>query len=153
MTSLFSLMDIFPASLRDLIKLRHFERLCFLADAWPLLDLIAVLTYPDVIRLKAVDGEEMIGFVAADLHASERRTWIATLGVAPEYRRQGIATSLLHECESRIKTPCIRLSVRCSNIAAKELYKKAGYFEVDTWRKYYNDGEDAAVMEKVLHNA
>jgi len=143
-------MEIFPASLRDLSGLRRLEHACFLEDSWPLLDLVAVLTYPDVIRLKAVNGEKMIGFIAADPRPSEGMAWIATLGVAPEYRRRGIARDLLRECESRIKQPRIRLCVRPSNQAAIRLYQVGGYFEVDTWRKYYDDGENALVMEKLL---
>jgi len=142
-------MNILPATLRDLGSLRRLEHACFLEDAWPLLDLVAVLTYPDVIRLKAVNGEKMIGFIAADLRPVEGIAWIATVGVLPEYRRQGIARALLFECESRIKQPRIRLCVRPSNQAAIRLYQVEGYFEVDTWRKYYNDAESALVMEKI----
>jgi len=142
-------MNILPATLRDLGSLRRIEQACFLQDAWPLLDLVAVLTYPDVIRLKAVNGEKMIGFIAADLRPVERMAWIATVGVLPEYRRQGIALALLRECESRIKQPRFRLCVRPSNQAAIRLYQREGYLEMDTWQKYYNNGENALVMEKI----
>jgi hypothetical protein len=37
-------MEIQTASLRDLSALRRLEHACFEKDAWPLLDLIAVLT-------------------------------------------------------------------------------------------------------------
>ena len=143
------MLNILPATLRDLGSLRRLEHACFLKDSWPLLDLVAVLTYPDVIRLKAVNGEKMIGFIAADPRPSEGMAWIATLGVAPDCRRQGIARALLCKCESRIKQSRIRLCVRPSNQAAIQLYQVEGYFEVDTWRKYYSDGENALVMEKI----
>jgi len=142
-------MDILPASLLDLNGLRRLEHACFLEDSWPLLDLIAVLTYTDVIRLKATNGNKMIGFIAADPRPSEGIAWIATLGVEPEYRGQGIARALLRECERRIKQPRIRLCVRTSNQAAIRLYQREGYLEMDTWLKYYNDGESALVMEKI----
>jgi len=142
-------MNILPANLRDLGSLRRIEQACFLQDAWPLLDLIAVLTYPDVIRLKAVNGEKMIGFIAADLRPVEGMAWIATVGVLPEYRRQGVARALLLECESRVIQPRIRLCVRPSNQAAIRLYQREGYLEMDKWQKYYNDGESALVMEKI----
>jgi ribosomal protein S18 acetylase RimI-like enzyme len=142
-------MNILPATLRDLGSLRRIEQACFLQDAWPLLDLIAVLTYPDVIRLKAVNGEKMIGFIAADLRPVEGMAWIATVGVLPEYRRHGVARALLLECESRVIQPRIRLCVRPSNQAAIRLYQREGYLEMDTWQKYYNDGESALVMEKI----
>src|ERR1043165_2483756 len=59
-------MEIQAANLRDLGSLRRLEQVCFEKDAWPLLDLIAVLSWPEVIKLKAVENGEMIGFVAGD---------------------------------------------------------------------------------------
>jgi len=142
-------MDILPASLLDLSGLRRLEHACFSKEAWSLLDLIAVLTYSDVIRLKAVADEKMIGFIAADPRPSEGMAWIATVGVLPEYRRQGVARALLLECESRISQPRIRLCARPSNQAAIRMYQEEGYLAVDTWQKYYNDGESALVMQKI----
>ena len=74
-------MDIQSASIRDLGALRRLEQVCFEKDAWPLLDLIAVLTWPDVVRLKAVENGELIGFVAGDPRPSEGASWVATIGV------------------------------------------------------------------------
>jgi ribosomal protein S18 acetylase RimI-like enzyme len=142
-------MDILPASLRDLGQLRHVEQACFPKDAWPLLDLIAVLTFPDVVRLKAVVDGRMAGFIAGDPRRTEGMAWIATLGVLPEYRRQGIARQLLQECEKRLTSPRLRLCVRLDNTSAIQLYEQEGYLRVGTWTKYYNDGGDALVMEKI----
>ena len=141
-------MEILPASLRDLNALRKLEQACFGQDAWSLFDLIAVLTFPEVIRLKAVVDGVMIGFVAGDPRPSKGFSWIATIGVMPEYRRRGIGAALLHACEEQIPTPRIRLSVRIENDAAIRLYEQKGYQRVDVWREYYNDGGDALVMEK-----
>ncbi len=141
-------MDILPATLRDLSALRRIEHACFPHDAWPLLDLVAVLTFPDVVRLKAVVNERMVGFVAGDLRRTEGLGWIATIGVLPEYRRQGIARALLLECEHQMNTSRFRLCVRMENIEAIQLYESEGYERTDTWKKYYNDGGDALVMDK-----
>jgi ribosomal-protein-alanine acetyltransferase len=143
-------MEIQIANLRDLAALRRLEHACFEKDAWPLLDLIAVLSWPDVIKLKAVEDGEMIGFVAGDPRPSEGASWIATIGVDPRYQRRGIGRALLHACEERSKLPRIKLTVRMSNQAAISLYEKEGYRSVDIWKKYYNDGEDGLVMEKAL---
>ncbi len=142
-------MEILPATLRDLGPLRHIERACFPRDAWPLLDLIAVLTWPDVIRFKAVENGRMVGFIAGDTRRGQGVAWIATVAVLPEYRRRGIARALLHECEQRLDAPRIRLCVRTENRAAIRLYESEGYQRVDVWARYYNDGGDALVMEKV----
>jgi len=143
-------MEIQTASLIDLAALRRLEHVCFEKDAWPLLDLIAVLTWPDIIRLKAVEDNEMVGFVAGDPRSSSRVAWIATIAVDPRYQRRGIGRMLLHACEEQIKLPRVKLSVRSSNQGAISLYEKDGYRFVDLWRNYYNDDEDALIMEKRL---
>ena len=139
--------DILPASLRDLGGLHKLEHACFKQDAWPLLDLVAVLTFPGILRLKAVIGDEMVGFIAGDIRRSDGMAWIATIGVIPACRRQGIARALLCACEQQLSTLCIRLSVRASNEAAIRLYEREGYRTIDIWRRYYDGGEDAIVME------
>jgi ribosomal protein S18 acetylase RimI-like enzyme len=143
-------MEIQPASIRDLGALRRLERASFDKDAWPLLDLMALLTLPDIIRLKAVDQGEMIGFVAGDSRPSQGVAWIATIVVDPSYQRRGIGQMLLRACEERVRFPRIKLTVRISNDGAISLYKKAGYRITDIWKKYYSDGEDGLVMEKIL---
>jgi ribosomal-protein-alanine N-acetyltransferase len=141
-------MQILPATFLDLNALIKLERTCFGADAWPLLDLIAVLTLANVVRLKAVDSGDMIGFAAGDPRPAEGFSWIATIGVAPQFRRQGVGRELLRACEARLSTPRLRLSVRLSNDAAIRLYREEGYVRVDVLQNYYKDGEAAIVMEK-----
>lgn len=142
------LMEIISASIRDLSALHKLERVCFEKDSWSLFDLIAVLTFPDVVRLKAVEGGQMVGFVAGDPRPSQGFSWIAMIGVLPEYRRRGIGRDLLHACEAQLRTPRLRLSVRDSNQAAITLYEREGYRTMDIWKAYYDDGENAIVMEK-----
>lgn len=132
----------------DLIKLQKLENLCFDDDAWPLFDLFAVLTFPEVIRLKAESGSEMVGFVAGDLRSKSNIAWIATLAVNPNFQNQGIGSSLLHECEKKLSTKQIRLCLRPANNPALKLYSRAGYEVIDLWKEYYNDKGDAIVMEK-----
>jgi hypothetical protein len=73
-------MEIEAANLMDLGALRHLENVCFGNDAWPFLDLIAVLTWPDVIRLKAMETGEMVGFIAGDPRQSRGVVWIGAAG-------------------------------------------------------------------------
>jgi ribosomal-protein-alanine N-acetyltransferase len=142
-------IEIRTATFLDLSALSKLERSCFGKDAWPLLDLIAVLTLADVVRLKAVEAGEMIGFAAGDPRPGEGFSWIATVGVVPEYRRRGIGRDLLRACERELRTPRLRLSVRASNEAAVGLYEGEGYKQVDVWQNYYKDREPAIVMEKI----
>ena len=143
-------MEIVPASILDLNALRKLEKESFDRDAWPLFDLIAVLTFPEVVRLKAVEEGQMVGFVAGDPRPRDGWGWIATIAVDPNFRRRGIGTSLLRECESKLGVPRSRLTVRLSNEGAITLYQREGYQTIDLWKSYYSDGEDAIVMEKNL---
>ncbi len=139
-----------PATWRDLSTLRILERICFPLDVWPLWDMVGVLTFPGVVRLKATREGEMAGFIAADIRRAENAAWISTLCVLPAYRRQGIATTLLRACEAQIRVPRVRLSVRASNQPALRLYSQFGYKQNGVWSRYYSDGEDALVLEKSL---
>ncbi len=136
------------ATWRDLNSLRYLEQVCFPKDAWPIWDLIGVLTLPNVVRLKATIGGRMVAFIAGDERPSEQTDWIATIGVLPEYRGRGIGEALLLACEKELKQKRIRLCVRASNDTAIRLYDRLGYHRISVWPRYYNDGEDAYVMEK-----
>jgi ribosomal protein S18 acetylase RimI-like enzyme len=142
-------MEILTATLRDLSGLRRVEQACFPKDAWPLLDLMAVLTWPDVVRLKAVEDGLMVGFVAGDPRPGQNVDWIATIGVLPDFQGRGIGRALLRACEAQLKQPRIRLCVRVSNESAIHLYQQEGYLSLETWKEYYNDKESALVMEKI----
>ena len=145
-----SQVDIEPATWRDLNPLRELERICFPLDAWPLWDLIGVLTLPNVVRLKALVDGKFAGFVAGDVRQSEKLAWIATIGVFPEFRGRGIGTALLLGAEERVSMPRVRLCVRVTNQTAIHLYEHKGYKNISTWPSYYGNGEDALVMEKIL---
>ena len=138
------------ASWRDMGALRTLEQACFPQDAWPLLDLIGVLTLPNIMSLIAVCDESMVGFISADIKRSESEVWIATIGVLPGYRRRGTGAALLQAVEAGVDLPCIKLNVRASNLPAIRLYERLGYGRSNTWRGYYQDGEDALIFEKRL---
>lgn len=142
--------EILPATWRDLTSLIELEKACFKEDAWPLLDLLGVLTLPNVIRLKAVIDQRMVGFIAGDKRRARNIGWIVTFGVLPGYQRQGIGSRLLSACEQEMDPPRVRLCVRLSNTPAIELYKKFGYREIGVWTNYYIGKEDALVLEKHL---
>lgn len=140
--------EILRANWHDLNDLQKLEQICFAKDSWPIWDLIAVLTLPKIVRLKAIVDGKLAGFIAGDPQPREKLGWISTLGVLPQYRRMGIAYGLLAKCEEELDFPRIRLSVRRSNESALALYRKTGYQMVDVWRSYYHNGEDALVLEK-----
>ena len=142
-------VSIEPANWRDLNQVRSLEQVCFPKDIWPIWDIIGVLTLPNVVRLKAVRDGKIVGFIAGDIRSSEKISWIATVGVLPEYRGRGTGRRLLEACEAQLPTAMVRLCVRASNETAIELYKRCGYYGIGSWPHYYQDGEEAIVMEKM----
>lgn len=139
---------IVPANWRDLGALRKLERECFPLDAWPLFDLIAVLSFPNVVRFKSIVQGEIVGFVAGEQRLGENLAWIVTIGVLPDFQRNGIGSALLDACEQGLGAPRIRLCVRIGNTPAIQLYKILGYQQVGMWTAYYQDRSDAIVFEK-----
>lgn len=145
-----SAVKILNATWRDLRGLYTLEKACFKQDSWPLWDILGVLTFPEIIRLKADMDDQLVGFIAGDLRQSQHTAWIATFGVLPAYRRRGIGSRLLKTCESRLTVPSLRLSVRASNQPAIQLYQEHGYSQINTWPHYYRGNEDALIFEKHL---
>jgi ribosomal-protein-alanine N-acetyltransferase len=141
---------LMPAGLSDLGALRAMEKVCFPLDGWPLLELIAFLMLPNLVRIKAVVNGEMAGFIGGDIRRSQNAGWITTLSVFPQYQRLGIATALLEECERELGMPTVKLTVRASNFGAQRLYLGQGYRHVDTWERYYEGGEDGFIFQKVI---
>ncbi len=136
------------ATILDLFAVRRLEKECFGEDAWSLLELAGVLSFPVGVRIKAVCEGAVIGFIAGEHEISRKVGWIATLGVLPGYQRRGAAAVLLQACEEALALPAIKLCVRVNNIPAINLYQKAGYKQVDVRKRYYTNGEDAFVFEK-----
>lgn len=98
---------------------------------------LAGLLFPgSVVRLKEDDfligawaGESPIGF--AHMRPLKRCVYLAGIGVAPAYRRQGLGRALLIEAErlahARYPGRPIKLKAREANPAALRLYQSMGF--------------------------
>lgn len=146
-------LQILRASWRDFRPVLALERASFPHDAWPWIDVLAALTFPDTVRLMATWEDTPAGFVIGDLRRREDLGWIATIGVRPDFRRRGIGRSLLRACEEAMGTARVRLTLRESNAGAHQLYLQEGYTQIDVWNRYYRDGEAGIVMEKLMTRA
>ena len=75
---------------------------------------------------------------------------IATIATHPDFRRQGIAASLLAESFREAAAAGVHrafLEVRAGNDAAQAMYRKFGFKNSGRRPKYYKDnGEDAILM-------
>jgi ribosomal-protein-alanine N-acetyltransferase len=132
------------------LAIRGLEHACFGHDAYDLLALLELLISPKMMRLKATLNGRIVGFVAGELDRREKHGWIVTLGVQPNCEGQGIGTRLLLDMEQRMALPLIKLTVRKSNTRAVRLYEHHGYKFVHAIARYYNDGEDGLLMEKIF---
>ncbi|HXT79727.1 MAG TPA: GNAT family N-acetyltransferase [Acetobacteraceae bacterium] len=97
--------------------------------------------------------DERGGMLLARIVADEAE--VLTLAVAPEVRRQGIATALLRAARHRAYQDgarCLFLEVGVANGAAQALYGGLGFVEVGRRRRYYRDGSDALVLRLPLNS-
>ena len=79
---------------------------------------------------------------------------ILNIAVSPSFRRKGIAEKLLayvSDMASEKDCDTLMLEVRESNLAARTLYEKLGFYSVGRRKGYYsNPVEDAILMDKSL---
>jgi ribosomal-protein-alanine N-acetyltransferase len=148
-----------PARLRalrfsDLDRVLALEPELFGRGAWSRGVYDEELATPGRTYLAAVvdDPDELlVGW--AGLAAGEEAQ-VMTVGVAPGYRRRGIATQLLGALLDVAREQGARsvlLEVRASDDGAQALYARAGFTPIGRRRHYYvAEGEDAIVMRTVL---
>ncbi len=143
---------ISDASIFDLVGIWRLEQACFPKDAYDLFTLLNLALAPNVMRLKAVIDNRLVGFLAGEAVRYERAGWIITIGVSPRYQGRGIGRLLLSSAEQamRSRIASMKLTVRRSNTRAIALYEHTGYRWISTYRAYYHDGEDGLIMEKDL---
>ena len=108
-------------------------------DLWIKCNLVVSSNNPekDIERKLDVNPELfLVGFFNESLAATcmagyeGHRGWINYLAVAPQYRRQGVATRMMNAAEKSLKSagcPKINLQVRTSNKAVIQFYESVGF--------------------------
>lgn len=96
------------------------------------------------------NNEQTMGFITLTMGVDDAD--IESVYVFSKYRKLGVAVGLIEKCFERLKGKVkkIFLEVRKGNIPAINLYKKCGFSQISTRKKYYEDGEDALVFVKEL---
>ncbi len=141
-------MVLLKADWRDLWPIWRVQSAAFGRDAWDPIDLLwNLLSAP--VKLKAVDGERIVGYVLAERHDNDGLGAITTIGVHPALQHRGVGRQLLTAAEQALAMPRIRLTVRPSNENALRLYAQFGYRQTRRIPRYYQGGEDGLEMEKV----
>jgi [ribosomal protein S18]-alanine N-acetyltransferase len=136
-------------SYTDLPQVLAIERRAF-TSPWSLSMFVLELSKPSGIYLAAVQGTEIIGYVICARYVEAYH--VMTLAVAPEHRREGIASILLDAVIARAGEDAnYTLEVRVSNTGAIALYERYGFRPVGTRPRYYADnGEDAMIMWRAI---
>ena len=136
----------------DLDAIVNIERTCFGASAWKEEDLAAQFGH-SFARVWVWEADECkhgvsgaVGFMLS--WQTEDQIQLMRLGVEPGWARRGIGTELLKHLVSREeRRSTITLEVRQSNESARAFYEKFGFDTLALRSGYYNDGEDAIVMQ------
>ena len=132
------------ASIQQLNQLYEIEMECFKEEAFKKQHIASLLTNYNSISLVAKINDRIVGFILGIIHFERNYLigHILTIDVSPQYRRRGVAQSLLREIEKIFREKGVkscRLEVREDNIAALRLYQKLGYKKVARLKNYYEN--------------
>jgi ribosomal-protein-alanine N-acetyltransferase len=143
-------MIIRKAENEDLPEMKRIEDLCFPEDTAFTVNMLAnLIRHAEVLVAGQIN---IAGFIIGC--ASEDVGSIYTLDVHPSHRRKGIGCLLIHALEDILNVKGakkIRLEVASNNVAALNLYRKAGYIEDAIIKNFYGYKKHAVRMSKNLN--
>ncbi|MDR0325841.1 MAG: ribosomal protein S18-alanine N-acetyltransferase [Oscillospiraceae bacterium] len=142
-------MTIRPLSAFDAAEMAEMEKKCF-SLPWSLQSVKAELQNPIARYVGAFIGGTLAGYAGIQIVLDEGH--ITNIATAPEYRRQGIADTLMREllaAATERGLAFVTLEVRESNVPAQTLYEKHGFAAVGRRKGYYDEPkEDALLMTR-----
>ena len=127
-------------------RVAEIEAICFRAEKWSEQLFYDELSDPTKFYVVCLVDDNVVGFGGYAQILDEGH--IMNIAVAPEFRKQGVASDILSRLLQIGKQNGIKaftLEVRVSNSAAKILYEKTGFRSVGIRKKYYPDKEDAEI--------
>lgn len=132
---------------QDIPAIVALEKECRLSS-WGLKGYQQELINSSAFVLVARQHDQVVGYLSGRTMADEFE--LLSLGVAPDFRRQGIARQLMNEGMQVLRSQGISrwfLEVRAANLSAQQLYLSCGFSPVGRRRNYYTDPlEDAVIM-------
>ncbi len=130
-------------------QVAQLEKLCF-SDPWSENSVASELKNPLSFWLVAEEAGQVAGYIGSQTVCNE--TDMMNVAVHPDFRRRGIAESLVSALVEELKameSHCLTLEVRASNGPAISLYEKLGFHEIGRRKNYYrNPREDALILRK-----
>ena len=134
-------------------QVAELEKLCF-SDPWSEKSITQELQNDYSLWVVALEDDRLLGYVGSQ--SSYGESDMMNIAVHPEYRRVGIARSLIEYLIDELnRRGChsLSLEVRASNAPAIGLYEKLGFQQVGLRKNYYrNPKEDALILRKEWQN-
>jgi ribosomal-protein-alanine N-acetyltransferase len=141
-------LELRRLELTDLDAIERIERASY-PTPWSRSMFASELAKPSSLSFGAVDETgRLVGYLVLSRYVD---AWhVMNVAVAPERRRQGIASALLKRLLEQTRNDAQRgytLEVRVSNVGAITLYERFGFKPKGVRRGYYTDNrEDALIM-------
>jgi ribosomal-protein-alanine N-acetyltransferase len=131
----------------DLDQVSEIERAIF-PNPWRRSFFLSDINRPQGLSVVAEDEGIILGYAVA---WGTEETHLANLAVSEEERGNGIGSRLLDEVVAfarRSRAESIYLEVRASNAVARKFYSERGFVPTYLRKGYYENGEDAVIMER-----
>ncbi|KAI3906859.1 hypothetical protein MKW98_004909 [Papaver atlanticum] len=151
--------DIRQATIFDIPAIQACDLLCFPEeDPWDYyLYEENIVFWPRLVYVAEDHGTGcVVGFVFAEMEGegTETHGYIADLGVLPTHRKSGIAKKLMDAAHNALvqeyDSEYVSLHVLKSNQDAINLYSEKLGYNYEIAANFYENGEDAYVMQKQL---
>lgn len=133
----------------DLDQVMELEKAIF-PQPWRRSFFLADMDRPQGLSVVAEDEGVILGYAVA---WGTEETHLANLAVGEIERCKGVGSRLLDEVivfARRNKASSIYLEVRVSNTIARRFYAERGFVPTYLRKGYYENGEDALIMERDL---
>lgn len=138
-------------TLEDIDQILAIENKSF-PRPWLRQHFIDELNSPHAFPLSAFDSSgRLIGYICPMQLLDEGH--ILDVAVDPDLRGSGVGRLLVQQVIDNCRSAgaeFVSLEVRGSNLPAISLYKKIGFIETGRRKRYYENGEDALMMEFLL---
>lgn len=151
----FMKIKIRDADYADIADMSRLEHMCFDIEAFSVHQLKYLIGTRTAISLAAMYEGKFAGFIIGITNRNRYGTYgrVYTLDVDGDFRRLGVATSLISALMVRMREAgCSRcfLEVRLDNDKAIALYEKLGFVKTRIIFNYYSRGVHAIKMRKEL---
>ena len=135
----------------DLDQVMELEKTIF-ASPWRRSFFLSDINRPQGLSAVADDEGVILGYAVA---WGTQEVHLANLAVSEAERGQGIGGKLLEKVFAfarRSKAESVYLEVRVSNAIARKFYAERGFVPTFLRKGYYENGEDAVIMERDVGN-